>query len=96
MWNVEFDQMAEEEVFAAVEYYEKANPVIANQFQNTIGAAVEKLKLHPYFQLRYNQTHCLPLKKFPYMLHYQIEEAKNLVYIIGCIHTSLDPEKSWR
>ena len=96
IWKVEVDSMAEKEIFSAIEYYEKANPAIAEKFEEAIEIAIQKLKSHPYFEVRYNQKHCLPLKRFPYMLHYQLEEDLKLVYVTGCIHTSLNPDKSWR
>lgn len=95
-WLVEFDSTADEEILTAFEFYKQVNELLAIQFLENIEGAIKILKSHPYFQRRYGQTHCLPLKRFPYMLHFKIREKEKSVYVIGCIHTSLNPDKSWR
>ena len=50
----------------------------------------------PFFGIRYDQVRCLKIKRFPYLIHYQVDEATNLVTVVGVLHTSLDPDKYWK
>jgi len=47
------------------------------------------------FQLRYKTLHMAPLEKFPFMILYQVGQAKNLVAVAAVLHTSRNP-KIWK
>jgi len=53
------------------------------------------LQQNPFFQLRYKEVHCLPLKNFKYMLHFKINEASKTVHIFAVLSTHLNPDKNW-
>jgi hypothetical protein len=40
-------------------------------------------------------VHCLPVKKFPYMVHFTIDEVQQVVTVRAVFHTALDPKK-WK
>jgi toxin ParE1/3/4 len=39
---------------------------------------------------------CLPLKKFPAMIHFTIDEKANAVVVWAVLNTYLDPKKHWK
>lgn len=51
------------------------------------------IEINPFFQIRYDDVHCLPVKKYPYMIHFTVNEADNLVTVRAVFHTSQDPKK---
>ena len=53
------------------------------------------LSYNPYFQTRYENVRCLPLAKFPYLIHYIVEEQSRRIVVVGLICTHRNP-KIWR
>src|ERR1044072_4286615 len=53
------------------------------------------LSKNPYAQERYDQVRCMPIKGFPFMFHFGIDEEKKLVKVHTLIHTSVNPKTNW-
>lgn len=53
------------------------------------------LSLNPHFQVRYDDVRCLPMKTFPYMIHFIIDEDLHQVVILGVINTFKNPAE-WK
>jgi len=64
-------------------------------FEEELNSHFSSIQINPFFQIRYDDVHCLPLKKHPYMVHFTINEADKKVTIRAVFHTAQDPEK-WR
>jgi hypothetical protein len=43
------------------------------------------------FQVRYKTLHLAPVEKFPFMILYQVDEAKKIVAFAAVLHTSRKP-----
>jgi len=96
MWKVEFSPESFAEVQEALNYYMEKGFQTGEAFIQDVNNGVEALEFNPYYQIRYKNFRCLPLSKFPFMIHFELDEDKKRVKIFGCIHTSLNPTKSWR
>ena len=78
----------------AVAYYkEKASLKVAQNFLKDYEKTLYKIKQNPYFQIYYKKFRGLPLKKFPYIVFYTIDENLNVITIKGIFHTSQNPGK---
>lgn len=77
----------------AYEYYEAQAEGVGEKYLDALDHAFEILRINPNFQIRYDDVHCLPLKKFPFMIHYRIEG--NQVFVYAIINTNLNPDSSW-
>lgn len=53
------------------------------------------LQKNPYFQVRYLDVHCYPMKTFKYMIHYKIDEEHKTVHVYAVLSTYLDPDKHY-
>jgi hypothetical protein len=74
-------------------YYISINTQVARTYKQEVKESLEKIKHNKYFEIRYSEIRCLPLFKFPFMVHYKIED--DVIYILALIHTSRDPLKHW-
>ena len=54
---------------------------MALKFKTELNAYVDTLKKSIAFQVRYSDIRCLPLKKFPFMIHFSVQENEVLVKI---------------
>lgn len=78
-----------------IDYYDEEQPGLGEIFENTLHDHLSTLQKSPYFQQRYEDVRCLPLKKFPYMIHYTVDEEQKLIIVRAILHTSLDPQ-NWK
>jgi plasmid stabilization system protein ParE len=82
------------EIQNAVDYYKAINPNLAKRFFKTIDKQFSILqKNHSSFAIRYDNIRCLPLKKFPYMIHYSVLTDEKTVSIKAVFCTYQNPEK---
>ena len=72
---------AELEVDEITEYYELINEGLGVDFYNEYINYVETLKNIPFFEIKYNIVRKLPLKKFPYTIHFTVDEFEKTVSI---------------
>ncbi|TNF25448.1 MAG: type II toxin-antitoxin system RelE/ParE family toxin [Bacteroidetes bacterium] len=79
----------------AVDYYDEQSVGLGEKFEAELNEFLIALEHNPFFQNRYETVRCLPLKKFPFMVHFSILEEKQLVVVHAVFHTSLNPE-SWK
>ena len=76
-----------------ISWYNSRQTGLGKRFHEAVKAEYNILKRHPHFQIRYDGVRCLPMKTFPYMIHYIVEEEKKRVVVLGVINTYKDPDK---
>jgi len=77
----------------AIDWYNEKQPGLGKRFFNTIKAHIDSLKnsaLH--YAIRYDDVRCMPVKNFPYMVHYRVDKKERIVKIEAVINTSRNPE----
>jgi hypothetical protein len=77
---------AELELDEAVFYYESLQSGLGNKFLLDYENQLNTLYNFPFFEEKYNIVRKLPLKKFPYTIHFTVEEFEKIVLIqsISC------------
>lgn len=85
------DPRAIRDIQQAIDYYEELQPGLGEQFEDTLNKYLRKLEQNPFFQVRYDNVHCLPLKKYPYMVHFTIDEKKELIIVRAVFNTFRNP-----
>lgn len=88
------EPVALQDIQDAIDYYESKSYGLGEAFENELNIHLLSIKKVVFFQLRYNQVRCLPLKKFPYMIHYTVDQDQKLIIIRAVFNTHLDP-KNW-
>ena len=79
----------------AVDYYDEQQIGLEERFKNYLNTYIVALQENPFYQIRYDEIRCLPLKKFPFMLHYNIDEKEKAIEILALVHTSQNPNQYW-
>lgn len=80
---------------AAIDYYEDRLPGLGRKFEKTVDRYFLTISKNPFYQVRYDNVRCLPIKKYPFMIHFVIDESALVVKIQAILHTSLNPDKNW-
>ncbi|WP_310556077.1 type II toxin-antitoxin system RelE/ParE family toxin [Flavobacterium sp.] len=63
------------------------------RYKTQVIKQINRLKKNPYiFAIKYNNIRCIKIEKFPFLVHYSINDDLKLIEIFSVIHTSRSPE----
>jgi len=94
-FRVRIEPEAHQDIQEGIDWYNEQEPGLGRKFHSEVKAYIEKLKINPFFQIRYDEVHCLPMKQYPYMLHYTVDKERKVITIRGVFKTSRTP-KIWK
>jgi hypothetical protein len=83
---------ADLEVDEIIDYYELVSKGLGIKFNNEFDDYVETLKTFPFFEEKYNIIRTLPLKKFPYTIHFTVDELEKIVSIQAVTNNYQNPD----
>ncbi len=95
VFKLKIEPLAKFDIQTEIKYYNSKQKGLGKQFHNEIKIDFDAIKLNPFYQIRYDNVHCLPLKKFPAMIHYTIDELSKTITIRAVINTYKNPDKNW-
>lgn len=80
----------------AMDYYNNKSSLLGDRFYSVAIAQILTLNNDAYlYAVKYSDVRCTAVPKFPYLIHYKIDEAKNSIEILAIICTSKDPDENW-
>ena len=85
---------AQDDLKEAFDHYKKIDVLLAKRFLKAAKTTVNDLKKMPMFQIKYDQIRLRIIRKFPYTIHYTVNEDNATIYIYGIRYASSDP-KTW-
>ncbi|MBS1666856.1 MAG: type II toxin-antitoxin system RelE/ParE family toxin [Bacteroidetes bacterium] len=92
MFTVVFSPDAITDVEEAVAYYESKQIEVTNQFIAHLQTTLNAIRRNPYFaSIRYDSIRCAQVKKFPFLVHYHIDETNSIVSILAVYSTHQEP-----
>jgi hypothetical protein len=68
---------------------------LGKKFYLDFKTCLKALEINPYYQIRYDSIRCFPSKKFPFMIHFRVDETAKLVSVEAVISTHMNPEEEW-
>lgn len=91
-FQIKFESEARLDIQEAINWYNQQQKELGKKFYLAVHRQIDHLTKHPYFEIRYDNVRCLPIEKFPFMIHFTIDESKSIVIIRAVFHTSLDSD----
>ena len=79
------------EVNEAAEYYESKSKGLGKTFYLEFINYSKTLRNIPFFEVKYNIVRTLPLKKFPYTIHFTVDELEKIISIQAVTSNHQDP-----
>lgn len=73
---------AQREIDEAIAYYKEISSSIPEKFIEDLTLAYNTLSKNPYYQKRYLNFRGFPLKRFPFILFFDLNEKQQIVKII--------------
>jgi len=90
-FEVLIEPEAIQDIQAGIDYYDDVQLGLGLKFEHSVNRLFQVLSRSPFFAIRYEDVHCCPLRNFPYMVHYTLDETANEVVVRAVFHTSLSP-----
>ena len=95
-YKILIDEEALLDIQAATDWYNEQLQGLGSRFQKQTKSQINSLKTDAEIHAkRYADVHCMLIKKFPFMVHYMIDNINSIVQIIAVLHTSRNP-KIWQ
>jgi plasmid stabilization system protein ParE len=96
MFNVIILPKAKKEIREATEWYNQRENGLGQEFIDEIRDLSKFLANQPEsYSIRYDDIRTAVVQRFPFMIHYQIDESKKIVLIVAVLHTKRSPTR-WR
>jgi hypothetical protein len=94
-FSLVIDPRAIRDVQEVVDYYDLQQTGLGKRFEAALNKHLLSLEKNPFFSIRYDTVRCLLLKDFPFMVHFTVDEEKQVVTVRAVFHTALNPKK-WK
>ena len=78
-FKVIVSKKAQYEIENASDYYAEININLAFKFFSELKETYDKLKLNPNYQIKHKNYRAIPLKIFPFLLFYIVDEDNKTV-----------------
>ena len=94
-FKIKIEPEVVDDIQSGIVWYNKQQAGLGKRFLSEVKLHISLLKANPFFQIRYDKVRCLPLRSFPFMIHFTINESENLVIIRAVFSTNRNP-KIWK
>jgi len=94
-FSVEYNPEFFHDLVQAVDWYNDRQIGLGERFSTEVRKQTAKLSTSALlFAVRYDDVRCMRIEKFPYLLHYRVNEHTLTVKVEALFHTSRD-HKIW-
>ncbi len=77
----------------SIDWYNEQKAGLGKIFYQAVKSRLAYLKKNPlHYQISYRNMRNALVNKFPYQVHYRVEEARKLIVVFGVTHTSRNPQ----
>lgn len=90
-FTIKIEPEAGQDIQRGIDWYNEQQSGLGKEFHAELKANLNKLKTNPFYQVRYGNIHCLPLKNYPYMIHFTIDEEKQMITVRALFNTFRNP-----
>jgi hypothetical protein len=81
-----------EDIVQAVDWYNEKQPGLGDKLFDAVKKLTKRLTASAlHYAIRYDDIRCMPIEKFPYVVHYRVDERTKVVKIEALFHSSRNP-----
>ncbi len=92
-YKLKIDIDAFKDIQLAKEWYEIQLKGLGTRYTNQVKKQINSLKKSPpIFSIKYNEVRCIKIEKFPFLIHYKLNEELKTITVFAVFHTSRNPE----
>ncbi len=91
-YSVFITPTATDDISVAIEYYNALSPDLGYRFADQVANYFDRIAALPTASaVRYKNVRCKPIKRFPYLITYTIDEATQSINILRVFNTYQEP-----
>jgi len=68
--KVKIAPRAHNDIQQGIDYYNLQQKGFGKKFHRAVKKSIFSIRENPFFQIRYDEIRCLPVNKFPFMIHF--------------------------
>jgi len=92
-FTVKYNPCFFDDVAQAVDWYNQQKSGLGDRFFNVVKKQTSKLSNAALlFAIRYDDIRCMSIMKFPYLVHYRVDERTKTINVEALFHTSREPD----
>jgi plasmid stabilization system protein ParE len=92
-FRIVIDDAALSDIKEAANWYDKHGENLGSRFKKSVKQQINIIKSNAdSYSVRYKNVHCALVKKFPFLIHFVIDEKNHVVKILAVIHSSRSPD----
>ena len=77
----------------AFEYYSSKSLQVLKNFDKELETAYKAIRINPHYKIKYRNVVGFPLRRFPYIILYTLDESDKTILIYSVFNTYLNPSK---
>jgi toxin ParE1/3/4 len=91
-YSISVTPTAIKDIAAAIEYYNALSPDLGYRFADFLATYFDRIAALPTASaVRYKNVRCKPMKRFPFLITFTIDEAAQSVNILRVFNTYQEP-----
>jgi len=71
-YKINIEPVAHIDIQAGISWYNSKQNGLGKRFHKEVTDYIKALKTNPFYEIKYDSIRCLPLKIFPYTIHFSI------------------------
>jgi hypothetical protein len=94
-FRVEYNPEFFNDIAQAVDWYNEKQTGLGDRLFKNVKKQTARLSINAlHYSVRYDEIQCMCIEKFPYLVHYRVNELTMVVKVEALFHTSRNP-KIW-
>ena len=93
LFTIVIEKRAIKDAQKAIDYYDEELIGLGKKFNDSLDKHITTIAKNPFYQLRYKDYRALPIKKFPFLILFYINEPSKTVFITAIFHTKQNTKK---
>lgn len=85
-FKILIDQDVFEDIMESSAWYEEQSSGLGERFKRQVKSQISLLKIGLEHGIRYNDVRCAQVPKFPFLIHYVVNESKREVSVFAVLH----------
>ena len=92
-YRIQIDIEAIQDIQKTFDWYELQIEGLGLRYKNQVKKQINSLKKNPLlFSIKYKEIRCRKIEKFPFLIHYKINDSLKIISVFAILHTSRNPE----
>lgn len=92
-FSIKIDTDAIRDIQSASDWHEHQSKGLGERYKNQVKKQINSLKQNPFlYPVKYNSVRCFKIDKFPFLVHFTIDEKLKVITVFAVFHTSRNPE----